>query len=218
MDTLPNGSYFVAGMAPPQSRSAFNRAGIIVLTVNGSDRSLVSGSGASMTGHELESLIDAGHATAVTPVPRFCDDATLWVLRPNFPDRESAINELQAAEILISHQVTEADVSLCIIRTGPIGSGILEHWINDAMGRARHQLRNGACGDWAGAVADAELAQALGSGLRADVMALLLMAYTCDGQVKRVNSILAMIDASKPSQFVADIRLQIAAEWGRIQA
>lgn len=200
------GAQFLAAATPPRSRSPFNRAQFIT---RGAEGALVRVQtytdtdhldGTALSDEDLQGLLDAGQALALpAPVPA-SEGALLWVLRPNFPGRDRALQELKLRGVLAYAPVIGPDDSrLCIVNAGRTEAAtLLDTWCQEAMERAKtHATR----ANWDSATTDAELAQALGRSLDAEVLALLGLVYEQTERATRAAGIMTMARRSRGESF-----------------
>jgi hypothetical protein len=145
--------------------------------------------------------------------------ASLWVLRHGLPRRDRALTDLQMSGVLVHPPLPGVDdAKLCVVdESQDKASTMLDRWRDEAMaGASVHAER----GEWDLAMVDAEVAQAVGRGLDAEVIGLLSLAYERCDRTERAKGLLIMAHRSRGEEFEAQVvrvreRLQGISTPGR---
>lgn len=211
------GAKVLAAVTPPRSRSAFNRAQLVIRSVEGTlmraqtytDAGRIEGP--LLSEPDLQGLLDAGHAIELPKSMSATEGAQLWVLRSNFPGRDRALQELNQRGVLAHAPSTGPDdARLCIVNAGKEEAArLLDTWRDEAVERASASASRG---DWAGTTAEAEFAQALSRGLDARGLALLSLAYERCDRTRRAAGIRTMARRSRGEAFGLEVDAALA-DW-----
>jgi hypothetical protein len=205
-----DGARVIAGMTPPRSKAAFNRAQLVV---RGADALIVQARTYTSDGHavgprldvvELQGLIETGHAIELGEAIPLVSGAALWVLRRALPRRDRYLHDLSVGGLLVHPPVPGPDDSwLCVVdESVKRATELRDRWRTEAMREAKTHASDG---DWARAETEAEIAQQVARGLESEVLALLSVAHEHRGRLQRAEGILAMARNSRGSEFEAEV-------------
>ena len=209
-DSLPiAGTTAVAAMTPPRSRASFNRAQLVARGADGSllqVQAYTEGEqvvGSRISEDELTALIEAGQASKLPQSCPLVSGAALWILRPGFPRRDRALQDLRAGSLLVQPpMIGLEDARLCVVNeaAGPAAK-LRDRWRDEAVAQARSHAR---ASDWPRAESEAELAQQVARGLDAEALALLSLAHLRCSRAKRAEGLRAMARNSRGAEFEAE--------------
>lgn len=217
-----DGARAIAGMTPPRSKAAFNRAQLVV---RGADGHIVQARTYTSDGHaagprlevdELRGLLDSGHAIELGEEIALASGAALWVLRRALPRRDRCLHDLSVGGLLVHQPMPGPDESwLCVVdESVQRATELRDRWRTEAMLEAKTHALDG---DWARVEIEAEVAQQVARGLESEVLALLSLAHEHCGRRQRADGILAMARNSRGSEFADEVAaavLRLRAELG----
>ena len=202
----------VAGaMTLPQGKAAFDRASLVLETLAAPAQYLQVTAyledggvdGKRLSGEEYQALQRSGQAIAFSE--RFAAGAglALWVLRPSFPGREAALQELRASEVLLRDYLALADGSFgCLVRERPAALALRDRWAQEA----HEQARRWAIGaSWERAREAASRAFVLERAMSPERLAMLMLVCARQGQQVRADGYLRMARQSRSQEFAAQI-------------
>jgi hypothetical protein len=205
----------IGAMFPPSGRACFDEADLVIRSegVVGRVRAYLSpGTGTEIdveaeqySDEDWAALLQDGQAAEIQfPDQRLAAGAVLWVLRPSFESRETAVRELETRGVLLQpilrlsteeHELR--NVLLCLVDR-PKAEALLNAWGERAWGDARtHALA--LC--WSAALPCAEQAFVLTPELDEERLALLTLAYEHNGRQTRAEGYLEMARNSKGAEF-----------------
>ncbi len=204
--------YVVAGaLTLPEGKASFDRAPLILRSNSNFNKLLQITSylsdgepyGKIFTQEDFQALVQSRQAIEFEKPFEASSETVLWVFRPNFINREEALEELRSNDLLLLNYLPLPGGSFgCLVRERDIALKLRDRWATLADTESQKYIDKG---DWLAACRAATHAFTVGCEMTPERLARLILIYKYQGLPTRAEGYMQMARRSRGEEFVAKI-------------